>query len=500
MSRFESFLRFRVSLALKFMLVMFLLVAMTSLAFGWFIMGRATTLLHNQLQDHGNLVVRSYSFLIEEAMHQSDHALLQRTVEAIVKDEIVVQCAVVNASGQRLAYAAKKGFTANPQFVYRSARPILSKTGQFLGTLDLEFSMGNLAREMDDLRRDILLLAMGVIGIGIFLTLMFTRILLRPIGKLVGATERVGKGELAMTVDVHSQDEIGDLATAFNHMTLQLKESRDNLEKKVEERTHQLEEKIEELSQARMATLRMIENLESAKRELERANRELREMDETKLKFIGTTSHELKTPLTAIKSNIDFILSARKEQVPEDLKPYLLTIQRNTNRIQGAMDQMLDITRIKAGRLLLSPESIHLSEAVREYVSEVRPVDKNLSIHLHIPETLYVRADRNGLHDIFVNLLTNAFKFTLEGGEVSIAASQKDNYILHEVEDTGVGISEDQMGRIFDEFYQVEGGKYGGTGLGLAIAKVLVEEQGGEIWARSQVGKGSTFFFTLPVA
>jgi len=104
------------------------------------------------------------------------------------------------------------------------------------------------------------------------------------------------------------------------------------------------------------------------------------------------------------------------------------------------------------------------------------------------------------LHDIFMNLLTNAFKFTSEGGHITIMVSQKDKFILHEVHDTGIGISEDQSEKIFEDFYQVEGGKHGGTGLGLAIAKALVEEHGGRIWVKSQLGKGASFYFTLPVA
>jgi signal transduction histidine kinase len=117
-----------------------------------------------------------------------------------------------------------------------------------------------------------------------------------------------------------------------------------------------------------------------------------------------------------------------------------------------------------------------------------------------VPDGLSVKADRDGLHDIFINLLSNAFKFTADGGEVSIHASAQGETVLHEVRDTGVGIPEDQMGKIFEEFYQVEAGKHGGTGLGLAITKRLVEEHGGKIWVTSQVGKGSSFCFTLPMA
>jgi signal transduction histidine kinase len=293
---------------------------------------------------------------------------------------------------------------------------------------------------------------------------------------------------------------IGDLARAFNRMTLPLRESRSDLKRKLEERTHQLEDNIAELNRARTTTLKILEELQSAKRELEIVNREFKEMDETRMKFIGIASHELKTPLTAIKANIDFILSEKEGRVPEHLKSYLLTIQRNTNRIQMRMDQMLDLSRIKSDRLLFNREQILLSEVIGGYVSEVTPVEKNLSLQVDIPPDLHTYADRTALHDIFINLLSNAFKFTGDGGQVSIIASQKNQSILLAIRDTGMGIPEDKLQMIFDEFYQVEGGKHGGTGLGLAIVKRLVEEHGGNIWVESQLGKGSTFYFTLPLS
>jgi signal transduction histidine kinase len=293
---------------------------------------------------------------------------------------------------------------------------------------------------------------------------------------------------------------IGGLSRAFNQMTLQLKQSRSDLERKLEERTHQLEGNIIELNQARTSTLKMVDELQDAKRELEIVNRELREMDETKMKFIGIASHELKTPLTAIKANIEFILSEKEGRIPENLKSHLLTIQRNTNRIQMRMDQMLDLSRMKSDRLLFNREPILLSEVIGGYISEVTPVEKHLSIQVDIPQGLLIYADKNALHDIIINLLSNAFKFTADGGQVSILACPKDQSVLLEIKDTGMGIPEDKLQLIFDEFYQVEGGRHGGTGLGLAIAKRLVQEQGGNIWVESQLGKGSTFYFTLPLS
>jgi signal transduction histidine kinase len=283
-------------------------------------------------------------------------------------------------------------------------------------------------------------------------------------------------------------------------MTLPLKESKRDLEKKWEEQTRQLEATMMELDRTRTSVVKTIEELQDAKRELEMVNRQLKEMDETNMKFIGIASHELKTPLTAIKANIDFILSEKEGKIPENLKSYLITIQRNTNRIQMRMDQMLDLSRMKSNRLLFNREPIPLSEVMIGYISEVTPLEKHLSIQVDVPQSLHVYADRNALHDIFINLLSNAFKFTADGGQVSILASQKDQSILLEIKDTGMGIPEDKLQMIFDEFYQVEGGKHGGTGLGLAIAKRLVEEHGGNIWVESQLGKGSTFYFTLPLS
>jgi signal transduction histidine kinase len=261
-----------------------------------------------------------------------------------------------------------------------------------------------------------------------------------------------------------------------------------------------MKENVEELNQAEMTIQKMLTDLKSVQMQLEKAHHELKEMDQSRLKFISAASHELKTPLTAIKSNIDFILSEKNGKVPEHLRSYLLTIQRNTNRIHETMDRILDLTRIQSGRLQLSREPILLSKWVEEYIHEVKPADKNLTIQMDIPKDLSVYADRNQLHDIFINLLFNAVKFTPDGGQIKITAIPDGQYILHEIRDNGMGIPEDKMNKIFEEFYQVEGGKYGGTGLGLTITKRLVEEHGGKIWVESQLGKGSAFYFTLPLS
>ncbi len=498
MSRFRSLFRFRISLTVKLILAMIFLVTMAAVAFGSFFLAREKTLLMGEMEAYGRSLANALTPIFRYGIGLDDPRLLERQVQTIVEDENIVQCTLLDRTGRELATAVKKEPIPGSGLIYRFSHPLQSPEGRPIGTIQMGFSLHRYRAKLNALKRDILLVTLGILCLGILFTIFLTRILLRPIEKLVAATEIVARGELIYNVDIDSRDEIGDLARAFNQMTLQLKASRADLEKKVEERTRLLEENIRELNRARTSTLKMLDDLQSAKKELEMMNRELREMDEARMKFIGTASHELKTPLTAIKANIDFILSEKEGKVPETLKPYLLTIQRNTNRIQGTMDHMLNLTRIRSGRLLLSREVIPLFEVVQGYINEVKPVDKNLSIQVDIPKDLRVYADRGRLHDIFINLLFNAFKFTGDGGEVTVTARRMDNFVLHEIRDTGIGIPEDEIEKIFEEFYQVEGGKHGGTGLGLAIAKRLVEEHGGKIWAKSLLGKGSSFYFTLP--
>jgi signal transduction histidine kinase len=485
-------------------MAMICLVFITSAAFGWFFLGREASQVQDRLDAYGRSIISRYlsdqslSLLLEHGAGLTQRPLLQGMAERIVNERDVIFSTFIDNQGDWVAHAVHKNSSLDARNAYLITHPIKSRDGQALGTLQLGLSFGQMEQQMAELRRDILFVSMGVTGIGFLLTLFFTRILLKPIEKLASATEKITEGDLSQAVEIHSNDEIGDLAESFNQMTLQLKDSRNDLERKVEERTHQLEENIAELNNARTVTLKMLENLQSAKGELERVNLELKEADETRMKFIGMASHELKTPLTAIKANVDFILSEKGGKVPEGLKSHLLTIQRNTNRIQETLDHLLDLSRIKSGQLIINKEPIHLSEVVSGYVHNVKPVDKPLTIQVDVPGDLYVYADRNRLHDIFINLLSNAFKFTPEGGIVSIVARSKDDDILHQIRDTGIGIPKDKINKVFEEFYQVEGGKYGGTGLGLSIAKRVIEEHGGRIWVESSPGKGSAFYFTLP--
>jgi signal transduction histidine kinase len=497
MSPFKSFFRFRTSIVFKSIILGILLTLLCCVSFGYFFVTREIALFRSHLETYGKSKADNLNLLIQHAYGLSDPSFLQSMVDKIIKDEDVLLCSITDLSNVRLAYAAKPGAPLEPAPTYQYLQPIRSKNGQAIGTLKMEFSSPHYNQRINEIVKEAILITFGLVGTIALVIILYVKILLRPIKKLAAATESITKGERAPGANIQSRDEFGDLAKAIDQAALQVKQLEANFEKKVDQRTVLFEETLEELDRTKASAQKMLMDLESTKKELDMVNRKLKEVDVTKLIFIGIASHELKTPLTIIKSNIDFILSEKEGKLPEYLKSYLLSIQRNTNRIRSRMDRMLDLSRLQSGRLRVYREPLHLSEVVRGYINEVKPSNKNISIQSDIPENLYVLADRNGLHDIFFNILSNAIKFTSDGGQINISARPKDDFIVHEIRDTGIGIPKDKIEKIFDEFYQVETGKHGGTGLGLAITKRLIEEHGGKIWVESQLGKGTTFYFTL---
>lgn len=543
--------RVRFGIHLRFILIIVLLIMLTSISVSWFFIRREVALIQGNLREKGETLVRSLAHSSLYPILANSQDLLRTLVRGPMSEEEVIFGLIHDAKGTILAksYSAayKRGEKRLHLLVFSVPIQVQTKPGEegsdrfsvrkpavscrdlrvvsdrisglwqelamgplpegAVGVAHLGISLQQMDEELAKAKKNVGILILVVVGIGILVTILVVDIIVKPIGQLVTATRRIARGNLSHPVTISTKDEIGDLARSFNEMVTQLEDSRRELEdysrtleRKVEERTEELERNVKELSDARIATLNILEDINEAKKELEKANRELMEMDEVKSRFLGTASHELKTPLTAIKANVDFILSGREGPIPRNLRQYLLTIQRNTNRIQEIMEKMLDMARIKAGKIDLLLERVNLLRAVREYLKEIKPVDKRIDIKVNIPKDLHVTADRNRLHDIYINLLSNAFKFTPSGGEIRIGARREDDIVLVEVSDTGVGIPQDQWEKVFDEFYQVDRRRYGGTGLGLTIVKNIVEEHGGKIWVSSEVGRGSSFYFTFPLA
>jgi signal transduction histidine kinase len=539
--------RIRFGIHVKFILTIVLLIILTSIIMSWFFIKREVDLIQSNLRHKGETLIRNLAYTSSYAVLTNSQEMLMTLVRGPISEEEAVFCMIQDAQGDILAKSSSEAYVGRKKKVHlltfsipiqtkewrgeqgpRPKPPVSSQNLRIesdqlpklwqglikepvvqnaIGVVHLGLSLHQMDAALSEVKERVGILILVVVGIGIVVTILLVDIIVNPIGQLVSATQRIARGDLSHPVDINKSDEIGDLARSFNQMVKQLEDSRAELEnysrtleKKVEERTGKLRRNVRELSKARKATLNILEDINEAKKEVEKANSELMAMDEMKSKFLGTASHELKTPLTAIKANVDFILSGREGPIPRNLRQYLSTIQRNTNRIQEIMEKMLDMARIKAGKIGLLLEKMNLLKAVKEYLKEIKPVEKRIDIKVKIPRGIYVEADRDRLHDIYINLLSNAFRFTPKGGEVRITARRDNDVVLAEVSDTGVGIPEDQCGKVFDEFYQVDRRRYGGTGLGLTIVKGIIEEHGGRIWVDSEVGKGSTFYFTVPLA
>jgi signal transduction histidine kinase len=236
--------------------------------------------------------------------------------------------------------------------------------------------------------------------------------------------------------------------------------------------------------------------------QLRQAVDELRLANEAKTEFLANVSHELRTPLTAILGFSDVLLNGLDGPLSTDQLEDIRTIDKSGRRLLELIDDLMDISRIEAGRVELRLEQVHIDPLIAGAVEEVRSLaaDKGLALRLatrDLPATIIV--DQVRVREILLNLLSNAVKFTPAGGSVRVAATGEAGRIRIVVEDTGIGIAADHQLRVFDKFHRVAGPEYPGTGLGLAIAREFARLHGGDLTLESALGLGSRFTVVLPV-
>ncbi|MBI4463071.1 MAG: response regulator [Acidobacteria bacterium] len=253
------------------------------------------------------------------------------------------------------------------------------------------------------------------------------------------------------------------------------------------------------------------EEIEQKNQELELRNREVERATQLKSQFLASMSHELRTPLNAILGFSGLLAEQTAGTLNEKQHRYVHHIRNGGDHLLQLINDILDLSKIEAGRMELRPESFLVAEALPEVLSIIRPLAmvKKIEVESILEADLVVCADRVRFKQILYNLVSNAVKFTPEGGRVSIQAwpeapvlsGAEGKHVHLVVRDTGIGIAREEQGEIFDEFRQVGTTTKGvkeGTGLGLAITKRLVERHGGTVWVESELGKGSRFHFTLP--
>lgn len=242
-----------------------------------------------------------------------------------------------------------------------------------------------------------------------------------------------------------------------------------------------------------------------------------KEIDRMKSEFIAIASHEMRTPLTAIKNAVDIILKGKAGETTDVQERFLSMASRNIDRISTLVNNLLDISKIEAGKIELNYTEVHMKDLIEDVVNTLWALadEKSVALEMHIAPALpRVYADPSRIHQVLTNIVGNAIKFTPERGIVTISAQESEqrsagdprnrvDFIEVSVTDTGIGIPKRFVTHIFDKFYQVASSlsqqKHVGTGLGMAISKGIVQAHGGKIRCTSKTGKGSTFSFTLPI-
>ncbi|MFH1778163.1 MAG: ATP-binding protein [Candidatus Omnitrophota bacterium] len=328
----------------------------------------------------------------------------------------------------------------------------------------------------------------GVLTIILLIILILTGYIfgggfVKPIKKLHEATEKIAKGNLEYKIEINTNDEIEQLADAFNVMTRDLKKttvSIDNLNAEVAERRKREKE------------------LEEAKKAAEIANH-------AKSDFLANMSHELRTPLNAIIGFSEVLRDEGFGKVNEKQREYIIDILDSGKHLHSLINDLLDLSKIESGKVKLYLTEVNFKELIENSVVMIKEkaLKHGIKISVDIKDNVEnIRADERSIKQVIYNLLSNAVKFTPDGGDVGIEAQQTDKELLVTVWDTGIGIEDKDKNKIFKAFEQIDSGisrQYEGTGLGLALSKKIVELHGGRIWFESEgENRGAKFNFTIP--
>jgi len=240
-------------------------------------------------------------------------------------------------------------------------------------------------------------------------------------------------------------------------------------------------------------------------KQLEKALTEVQNISKTKSEFISAVSHELRTPLTSIKGYAVILMEGKLGTIPDPVRERLGKINTHSDKLVNLINQLLDISRIESGRVEMKLSKCSLPAIIETVHDLLTPQlkSKNIQWSVQIDETIpKMLLDDTQVDRIFINLISNAIKFTPENGTISISMHLNNNIVTVEISDTGIGISQDDIARLFDEFYRVDNQinqNVKGTGLGLSLAKKIVEAHNGKMWITSKLNEGTTFHFTLPV-
>jgi signal transduction histidine kinase len=315
-----------------------------------------------------------------------------------------------------------------------------------------------------------------LIMIGSWLIIRY--IIVKPVKHLKEVSDLISSGQINVRSEIQTGDEFEDLSHAFNRMLRNLVSMQDQYRQV----NADLNVKVDELAQANMA---------------------LYESNRLKSDFLATMSHELRTPLNSIIGFSDVLLST--DAMADKQRRWVGNIQSSGQRLLNLINDILDLAKIEAGKMQVRLEEFHLSVVAEAVVGPIRPMAERKNIDLRVqidPDLPTLRQDPSKVQQILQNLVSNAIKFTPEGGRVVMKADADPRFVTVTVTDSGIGIAPDEQDLVFQKFRRSGNPltrEHPGTGLGLSISRELAKLLGGEITLRSELGQGSTFTVRLPI-
>ncbi len=459
----------------------------------------------NMFEDAFSVLTRTILNGLDQDMLRGDRGHIQQTLDNLSNNENVLSIDILSTDGRVWASSQKDTISSvadpnsvallnsnRPQAIFgnvsenhmtnvavipvkdeclmchgRTATP--PNAQGYLGGIRVDIATTSLEESLTQ-SREIILVVGGLTFILVAGTLVFLlrRTTLTPLKELTDASARISRGDYSARVRTeNTRDELGAVSHAFNEMAIT-----------VEEHT----------------------------RQLENANRDLEQASRMKSEFLANMSHELRTPLNVIIGFSEVLRDTSSTQLDDnDRTEFCDNIVNSGHHLLELINDVLDLAKVEAGQMHMAPEQFFIAPVLREIISTMKPLaqKKHTELVIQISERLTtIYADVGKFKQIMYNLIGNAIKFTPNGGTVSINAVIMGKMARFAVADTGVGIAEADHDRIFLEFQQADGSSsrpYEGTGLGLALTRKFVEMQKGEIWLESEIGLGSTFYFTLPV-
>ncbi|MBQ4831991.1 response regulator [Pseudoalteromonas sp. MMG010] len=328
----------------------------------------------------------------------------------------------------------------------------------------------------------------SVIILPLLIFIVVRNLLLNPIEQLGVASKRAGDGDLSVRLTIEAQDEMGSLFNEFNYMIQQIKHYQEELE----QYKYHLEEKVESRTQA----------LKSMNKKLELAITQAEQANQLKSRFLANMSHEIRTPLTAIMGFTEQLFNHKENS---SNKQHLSTILRNSKHLLELINNILDLSKIEAEKLVVESAKINVADLIHDIESIITPLANekqlNFNIEYAFPLPHFIYNDVTRLKQILINIVSNAVKFT-EQGTITLCVHYRidSQQIEFVVIDTGIGMSRQQINQVFKPFTQADATttrQFGGTGLGLSISKKLTLLLGGDINVRSELGAGSRFSITI---